>query len=212
MNVFVLNTGRCGSTTFMKACQHISNFSSSHESRSGLLGDAHFNYPDNHIEVDNRLSWFLGRLDRRYGDNAIYIHLKRETEAVAKSYAGRSSPGGVIHAYKNGGMLTRFQDCHSDMSVALDYCDTVNSNIELFMKDKTQIMEFNIEDAKNDFKKFWDLINAEGNIDAALAEYDICYNNTPTSKIKQKQLPLLLRALKKLNRLVVKFPGFIKNV
>ncbi|MCK5015835.1 MAG: hypothetical protein KAS32_02085, partial [Candidatus Peribacteraceae bacterium] len=161
---------------------------------------------------DNRLSWFLGRLDRHYGDSASYVHLKRDPEAVARSYAGRSSPGGVIYAYKNGGMLINFPDYDSDMPVALDYQDTVNSNIELFLKDKTKIMEFNIEDAKNDFRKFWNFIGAEGDLDAALSEYDICYNNTPTATSKKNQLPFLLRAYKKMGRLVAQFPGFIKNV
>ena len=62
------------------------------------------------------------------------------------------------------------------MSVALDYCDTVNSNIELFLKDKNKKMEFKLENAKQDFQLFWDLIGAEGNIDAALSEFDIAYN------------------------------------
>ena len=65
MNVFILSTGRSGSQTFARACAHVSNYTSAHESRSGLLGDAHFDYPDNHIESDNRLSWMLGRLDRK---------------------------------------------------------------------------------------------------------------------------------------------------
>ena len=32
-NVFVLCTGRCGSTTFTQACQHIQNYTASHESK-----------------------------------------------------------------------------------------------------------------------------------------------------------------------------------
>ena len=35
-------------------------------------------YTKGHIEVDNRLSWMLGRLDKVYADDlAIYVHLKR---------------------------------------------------------------------------------------------------------------------------------------
>ncbi|WJI25223.1 hypothetical protein RHP47_05945 [Thermosynechococcus sp. QKsg1] len=50
MNVFVLCTGRCGSVTFAKACTFITNFSSAHESRTFLLGEARLAYPDRHIE------------------------------------------------------------------------------------------------------------------------------------------------------------------
>ena len=56
MNVFVLCTGRCGSTTFACACRHIENYTAAHESRSHLAGPERFAYPEDHIEVDNRLS------------------------------------------------------------------------------------------------------------------------------------------------------------
>lgn len=87
MNVFILNAGRSGSKTFARACDHITNFTSAHESRSGLLGEGHFAYPDNHIESDNRLAWLLGRLDRKYGDRAFYVHLTRDVGPVAASWA-----------------------------------------------------------------------------------------------------------------------------
>ena len=102
MNVFVLNTGRCGSTTFTKACKHITNYTSEHESRAGMLGKKHFNYPGNHIETDNRLCWFLGRLDEAYGNDAYYVHLKRNTKDVASSFAKRYS-GGIMRAYRGEG-------------------------------------------------------------------------------------------------------------
>lgn len=174
MNIFVLNTGRCGSMTFIKACQHISNFSSGHESRCGLLGVARFNYPENHIEADNRLSWFLGRLDKHYGSNAVYVHLKRNNKDTAKSFVKRYASG-IIKAYRNS-ILLGLPDKTSPMSVSLDYCDTVNSNIELFLKDKSKKMEFSLENAKQDFRRFWELVDAEGDIDAALLEFDIFYN------------------------------------
>ena len=162
--------------TFIKACEHITNFSSAHESRCDQLGDARLAYPDNHIEADNRLSWFLGKLDKQYGDNAIYVHLKRNNNDTATSYAKRLFPGGIIPAYRKG-ILQHLPDDTPDLSVSLDYCDTVNSNIELFLKDKTRKMEFNLENAKQDFKKFWAFIDAEGDLDSALAEFNIAYNS-----------------------------------
>ena len=175
MNVFILNTGRCGSTTFIKACQHISNFSSAHESRCDLLGEARFAYPDNHIEADNRLAWFLGKLDQQYGNDAVYVHLKRDIHDTATSYARRLFSGGIIPAYRRGILLHLPKDT-PDKSVALDYCETVNSNIELFLKDKTQKMIFHLENARQDFARFWELIGATGNMQTALAEFDTAYN------------------------------------
>ena len=87
MNVFVLCTGRCGSMTFAKACGHISNYTSAHESRKQLKPKApreRFIYLDFHIEVDNRLAWFLGTLNEIYGTNAFYVHLKREMKDTDK--------------------------------------------------------------------------------------------------------------------------------
>ena len=189
MNIFILNTGRCGSMTFIRACQHISNFSSAHESRCHELGDARLAYPDNHIEADNRLAWFLdalpavcaflGRLDRHYGDNAVYVHLRRNIEATVNSYAKRLFPGGIIPAYRQG-ILQFLPDNVSHISVCLDYYDTVNSNIELFLKDKTRKMTFTLENAAEDYPKFWRLIGAEGDMSAALAEFRIAYNASET--------------------------------
>jgi hypothetical protein len=84
MNIFILSTGRCGSTTFIEACKHISNYSSAYESRIGCLGPDRLAYPDNHIEADNRISWFLGRLDKVFGRDACYIHLMRDVTETAK--------------------------------------------------------------------------------------------------------------------------------
>ncbi len=175
MNIFILNTGRCGSMTFIKACQHISNFSSSHESRCDRLGDDRLAYPDNHIEADNRLCWFLGKLDTQYGNDAAYVHLMRNKNDTASSYAKRLFPGGIIPAYRKG-ILQHFPDDIPDLDVSLDYCDTVNSNIEHFLKDKTRKMVFHLENAKQDFEQFWDFIGAEGDLEAALAVFNTAYN------------------------------------
>jgi hypothetical protein len=175
MNIFVLNTGRCGSTSFIMACRHITNFTCAHESRTGKLEDDRFAYPENHIEADNRLSWLLGRLDKIYGDHAIYIHLKRNENDTARSLVKRYSRG-IMRAYRKGGILLKLPRESDPMAVALDYCHTVDSNIELFLRDKTKTMVINIEDISRDFTAFWKLIGAEGDIHAALAEFNNHYN------------------------------------
>jgi len=86
MRIFVLCTGRCGSMTFAKACSHITNYTSAHE--SGRYVD--WSYQDNHIEVDNRLSWFLGTLAERYPDS-MFVHLSRNRDAVIESFTRRQT-------------------------------------------------------------------------------------------------------------------------
>lgn len=182
MNVFVLNAGRCGSTTFAAACSHITNFACGHETRMGLIGHERLDYPADHIEIDNRLAWILGRLHRAYGDDAFYVHLKRDTEATAKSYLKRYQFG-IIRAYREGVLLS-LPEKTSPMSVALDYCDTIDSNIELYLRDKTRTMDFRLENARRDFPRFWHKIGAEGDLDAALAEFDVLHNAAHLDYVK----------------------------
>ena len=210
MNVFVLCTGRCGSVTFDKACSHIRNYTSAHESRSDKIGESRLQYPDNHIEADNRLSWFLGRLDQKYGDSAFYVHLTRDRMQTAKSYAKRTTSGLIINAYANGILLERKQDFDM-LNVCLDYCDTVNTNIEAFLKDKTNKMNFSLENAKEDFGIFWQRIGAEGNLTAALDEWERAYNTSdrPLNKVTTK--PVSTRLAEKAVRLVTKFPSYLRN-
>ena len=174
MNIFILNSGRCGSTTFIRACSHINNYTALHESRCGLLGAERLNYPDNHIEADNRLSWFLGRLDQKYGDEVFYVHLNREREATAESFAKRENFG-IMQAYRDG-VLLELEGEPTANEIALDYLDTIETNIECFLKDKNNTMEFKLESAQQDFTTFWQRIAAQGDLDAALAEWGQRYN------------------------------------
>lgn len=174
MNVFILNSGRCGSTTFIRACSHIRNYSAGHETRCGLIGTERLNYPANHIEADNRLSWLLGRLDQRYGDDAFYVHLRRERDSTAASFARRSEFG-IMQAYRNG-ILLGLQGEPNDHDIALDYLDTVEANITTFLRDKSHRMTFQLEQAEREFPDFWQRISAEGNLTAATAEWQIRHN------------------------------------
>ena len=231
MNIFILNTGRCGSTTFIKACKHIHNFTSAHESLAGKIGEERFNYPLNHIEADNRLSWFLGKLDYYYGDEAIYVHLKRDINSTASSFLRRYNSG-IMEAYRTR-IHIGVPDEINSLSVALDYCNTVNSNIEFFLKDKSFKMNFSLENAKEDFKSFWHLIKAEGDLDAALSEFDAFHNSTKEIEEKKKERDRkkwkeieekkkerdrkkwnfqgINRSKQKLSRIARKLPSFIKN-
>lgn len=176
MNVFVLCTGRCGSVTFAKACSHISNYSSAHESRVKQPGTRRVAYPTNHIEVDNRLSWFLGRLEESYGDGAHYIHLTRDAEATALSFNRRwHMRGSIMRAYAEQICMTSPSD---PLAMCRDYVDTVNSNIRAFLKAKPNVMSFAMESATAQFPQFWEWIHAQGDLKAALTEWDTAYNRT----------------------------------
>ncbi|MEM8549386.1 MAG: hypothetical protein AAGF10_01215 [Verrucomicrobiota bacterium] len=212
MNVFILCTGRCGSTTLIEACQHITNFTSAHESLAGWYADKRLAYPERHIEADNRLSWFLGRLDEAYGDRAYYVHLQREVDKVAASYTKRQFHGGIMPAYREGFFLGGVPEDVPHLDVAYDYCCTVNANIRHFLKDKPHRMDFQLEQADEDFRTFWDWIGAEGDLQHALQEFSIAHNRAQESGTQLRPERLPLRAVKKLGRAVVKLPEYLRNV
>jgi hypothetical protein len=205
MNVFILNTGRCGSRTFIEACSHITNFSSGHESRSSLLGEERLDYPENHIEADNRLAWFLGRLEKRFGDEAFYVHLTRDADTTAQSFV-RRYPRSIVKAYRQA-ILMGSVERSDPVSVCLDYCDTVNSNIQMFLKDKTHRMDFRLENAREDFARFWEMIGAEGDFDAAIAEFDIRHNASG----QEKRMSPIIAFLRKLRRIVMNLPNYLRH-
>lgn len=172
-NIFVLCTGRCGSTTFIAAAKHLKNYTAEHESRCRHLGTQRFAYPAFHIEADNRLSWLLGRLEDEFGNSAFYVHLTRDEEATAKSYAKRE--GGIMEAYQGMGIIMGCQETDR-MLIAKDYVNTVTSNIRHFLRDKTNKMHFRLENAERDFTRFCSMVGAQGNMKRALAEFDIKHN------------------------------------
>jgi hypothetical protein len=180
MRVFVLSTGRCGSTTFERACSHITNFTAGHETRVRFLFERRFDYPDQHIESDNRLSWFLGGLARRFDDDAtLYVHLTRRRSLVARSYAGRFESGyhsGIMRAFSQGILIRPRWRPDQHLKVARFYIDTVTDNIVEFLRHRQHTMDFPLDQARELFPVFWERIGAEGDLAAALAEFDVRHN------------------------------------
>ncbi len=169
-------------------------------------------YPDDHIESDNRLSWFLGRLNRKYGDEAFFVHLKRDREATARSFTRRCEMG-IIDAYRKEIIWRAEDDPTVDpLDVCRHFWDTVNSNIELFLRDKDS-MEFWLDSVEEDFQEFWERIGAEGDLSAALKEWSRKYNASDPEKAPKKGVDLSylpVRAAKKAARVVRKLPDFLR--
>lgn len=193
MNVFILSTGRCGSKTFMEACKHITNITAAHESRTQHVGDARLDYPDNHIESDNRLSWYLGRLDEKYGDNAVYVHLYRDRDGVANSYA-KLTHSPMVRAYRSGIVINCLRQ-YTNVDVMRDYYDTVNANIRLFLKAKTKTIDFDLASPQKPFEEFWNMIGAQGDFEAAASEWSVHHNKLDDAKKAYKKKPSLARRI-----------------
>lgn len=191
MNVFVLGTGRCGSMTFAKACGHMTNFTASHEANRNRLGVHRFVYPPDHIAVDYRLGWMLGRLDAIWGRTAFYVHLRREPAATARSlsrlarlqrnnnavvescdlpdWLGYSSAPVWAHMHVQAQKMLKLE------IAALDMVLSKTSDIAMFLKDK-DCMTVRVETVQDDFAAFWDRIGAQGDRQASLDEWNVRHN------------------------------------
>jgi hypothetical protein len=181
MRIFVLGTGRCGTTTFARACAHLTNFTAGHETRAKRIGADRFAYPDRHIEADNRLCWFLGELGHRFPD-AWYVHLRRDREEVVDSFLRRWNTKSIIRAFGHQVVL-HGADWPDDerRDVCGFYVDTVTANVAEFLAQRRS-MTIWLSEAPVVFPAFLDWIDAEGDLAAAMAEWGIRHNATPMSE------------------------------
>ena len=183
MNVFVTGTGRCGTVTFSKACRFVANYTCAHESLPKAIGDARFAYPPNHIEVDPRLTWFLGELKQRY-PNAFYVHLMRDPELVASSIARRW--GGRLsfsRAFGESMLMRGGKNTKEDrLLIARFQVRTVVANVRMFLATfpPEQTMEVRLEQSADWFPEFWRRIGAKGNPKRAQVEFATRYNASRT--------------------------------
>ena len=220
VNVFVLSTGRSGTHSFAAACGHMTDYTAGHETRISLVGDERLAYPPDHIEADNRLTWLLGRLEDRFGDDAWYVHLTRDDTATAQSFVARYRKG-IMHAYRTA-IINKPSADIEPLEMALDYVHTVNRNVAAFLTGKSHVMEVRLDHAKDDFRVFWTWIGAEGDLDAALAEWDVKHDATkpkapkppkPPKPPKRRgpRKPLPERVARKSVRAVRGLPGFLRD-
>ena len=168
-NVFVLSPGRSGSKSFVEASKHLSNYSASHESRGGKLGEERFAYPQFHIEADNRLCWFLGPLSERFKEREVlYVHLIRDFEATVDSFLHRlrnsTYRSSIIDAFAHG-VLMKPGDWtpEEEVEVARLYVSTIHSNIEEFLRSRNSI-SVQLDDGGGSFDAFLEQISADGDL------------------------------------------------
>lgn len=199
-NVFILCTGRSGSVSVAKACQHITNFTSGHETKAKLLGEDRFAFPNNHIEVDNRLIWDLGRLEKHYGDNAYFIYLKRESKKISKSFIKRTYyPNSIFKAYCDGVKKTPTEKTNAKelKELSEDFVDNMTHSIEAFIKRQPRKLTIDIDHISTDFKRLWDFIGAEGDYQAAINTFNKKHNHSkPKNHFKYNFKIFLIRILK----------------
>jgi hypothetical protein len=121
-----------------RACQHATNYTADHESHVPRVGGARLAFSADHI------AWLLGRLEARFGREACYVHLRRDRDACAKSHNRRWEKRGMMMAYARG-ILNRRREHGFNIDVCYDYLDTIEANINLFLRGKPHQMELWLE-------------------------------------------------------------------
>jgi hypothetical protein len=195
MRVFVLSTGRTGSSTLAAAFSHATNFTAAHESRIEIAR-GRLDYPDQHIEADNRLTWFTGSLTRQYPD-AFIVHLTRSEDEVVASFRRRfrdtwTTSGrlrsDLSRAVRRDSRLSIIDGfAHSILhrsnpwpaaevdDVIRLYRTTVDDNVELLLRHHDHA-RIDLATAPEDFRMAWERIGITGDLDAALNELTIRHN------------------------------------
>lgn len=167
-NVFVLSTGRCGSTTFTKACSHFKGWTSGHETCVGK----EFNFPDKHIESDPHLVWRLPELMEKYPD-ALYVHLWRNREDCIKSLAKRSSLNhyAVITEMSSVKLVDRTK-------VAERFYDFVEMVITKTFDGIPNTIHIECIPLRIEWVTFYEMIGKPEGFDESIAEWKIKYNRS----------------------------------
>lgn len=175
-NVFVLSTGRAGSVTFANACQWITNFTTAHESKISDVSGDRIRYPDKHIEVDHRLSFFKGLIHANYDPASTYwVYLKRNHLAVEYSWVRRTHiKGSMINTWPHAAFFR--PDTSNTLLMAQHYVRSTMADLQFFIDNVRHGSVINIEDPRDDFLDFWDAIGAQGDKLRALATLEERYN------------------------------------
>ena len=190
-NIFVLSAGRVASTTFANACKHITNFSSAHESRAGMLGADRLDFPAAHIEIDNRLVWFLAQLQSRFASDVGYVYLTRDKEEIARSYVQRWHLNeSIVRAYGHGLLMKPHIKKSERLGICRDYVESTDFMIKHFLQDKPNKLFIDVKQLSDEFEMFFNWIGAKGDLASCISELSI-YSNKNKSGLINKLWRLL---------------------
>lgn len=176
MKIIVLTAGRSGSYTLYKALKHVRNFTVGHDSGEGKIAAERCVVPANHIEIDTRMHWFLGRLGQLETPDTQYVHLTRNQQAVAKSYNSRwYNAKGIMQGYCQS--ILQLDKTADNFEIALDMVQTVDANIEQFLHGRS-FHRISLESFDVDVPVFLEKIGADVDIDKVLGEFSMKNNAT----------------------------------
>jgi hypothetical protein len=127
-------------------------------------------------------------MERKFGNDAFYVHLIRNKEETVHSYNRRwIRNGSLIRAYCEGihQIALHKLDRSRRLEVVSDFYDQVNENIVQFLKGKEHKITMEIEKAREQYPRFWEMIGAEGDLEMAIAAFEQKYNRSKIRRFKQ---------------------------
>jgi hypothetical protein len=143
MNVFFISPGRTATTSFSEAFSCVPGYTSMHESRVELLGKERVSYPENHLEFDNRLVWFLPQLANKYAKSSILVIVHRDKEKIAQSYNKRWHKINIMKAYAQGIHMRDLAG--NDIDVCRDYVNYVYDHLEFYRNYWDHVVDINMD-------------------------------------------------------------------
>lgn len=185
VNVFLLSPGRTATTTLSIALNEVADYTSSHESRVNELGSERISYPENHIECDNRLTWFLPRLTPKYKDKGILVVIKRDVKSIAKSYNQRWQRIYMMKAYSQGILLRDLKD--NNLDVCEDYVNNVYEQISYHSIAWKNVIEIDLKDPSKGIYELLQKMNRLEYFDNVMRKLNETHVNLNNSVFKNKK-------------------------
>lgn len=174
MRVFVVGTGRSGTSTAYHALQHVAKHTVGHESRAGIL--LHHEYPENHIEVSSQLIPEIVQLALQY-PNAKWIWLKRGKSATVRSIATQCPDAMAAYGFQWFQVVVKKEEPRRSeqlLQIAELYYDAMYSLLSSLLP--TDAYCLHIETIKDQWEACWKYHAWEGDFQASLSAWNRHYN------------------------------------
>lgn len=185
MNVFFISPGRTATTTFANAFQCIEGYTSLHESQVQRLGEDRIAYPENHLEFDNRLVFFLADLTQKYATSGgVLVIVHRDHHLVAKSYNQRWSKINIMKAWSQGVHLRDLSQ--NTFDVALDFVKYCYRQLDYFKPEWQHVVEIDLNNPENGIKELLKIMEQSQYADEVCQYLAQNHHNLNQSQLKNK--------------------------
>ena len=161
MRVFFISPGRTATTTLAKSFGQIKSLTSGHESNvKNRLGDRVI-YPDNHVEADNRLLFFMPQLTERYGETELLVIIERNRAEIANSYRKRWWKFNLPKIFAQGILMRDVKE--NDDKLVDDMVDWAYEQIHYFSKDWKNVITIKFDEIPKNLDQIFDFLKLSQN-------------------------------------------------